>query len=302
MRVLLSVYDKTGLDGLRRGPGRARATSSSPAAARPPPWPAAGIPHVTVESVTAAPEMLGGRVKTLHPRLHGGILADRSKPDHLADLERQGIEPIGLVVCNLYPFRSEPVDRADRRRRPDHGAGRGQELGPRRASVVDPADYGAVLDELRRDGRAVRRPAPAAGRGRLRPHRRLRRGHRQLVREPEGRPDAARDDPPVAGEGPDPPLRREPPPAGRPLPGDRAATAGGTTWSSTAGWRCPTSTSTTPTRPGGWSTSWPTSARPRRSWSSTPTRAGRRWPTTCSPPTTGRSSATPCRPSAASWP
>ena len=52
--------------------------------------------------------MLGGRVKTLHPKTHGGILADLSNAEHLADLERQGIEPIGLVVCNLYPFQSNP--------------------------------------------------------------------------------------------------------------------------------------------------------------------------------------------------
>ena len=58
--------------------------------------------------LTGAPEMLGGRVKTLHPTIHGGILADRSKPEHLADLDRQGIGLIDLVVCNLYPFPSDP--------------------------------------------------------------------------------------------------------------------------------------------------------------------------------------------------
>ena len=52
--------------------------------------------------------MLEGRVKTLHPKIHGGILADRSKPEHQADLEANSITPIDLVVCNLYPFRSEP--------------------------------------------------------------------------------------------------------------------------------------------------------------------------------------------------
>ena len=52
--------------------------------------------------------MLGGRVKTLHPAIHGGILANRSKPEHLADIARHGIEPIDLVVCNLYPFSSDP--------------------------------------------------------------------------------------------------------------------------------------------------------------------------------------------------
>ena len=76
MRVLLSVYDKTGLEDFARGLvelGHELIASGGTAAA----LAAAGIPHVTVESVTEAPEMLGGRVKTLHPRLHGGILADR---------------------------------------------------------------------------------------------------------------------------------------------------------------------------------------------------------------------------------
>jgi phosphoribosylaminoimidazolecarboxamide formyltransferase/IMP cyclohydrolase len=95
--------------------------------------------------------MLGGRVKTLHPIIHGGILADRSKDDHMADLERQGIRPIDLVVCNLYPFGSNPsielIDvggptmvRAAAKNFAHVGV------------VVDPADYGRVLDELRREG------------------------------------------------------------------------------------------------------------------------------------------------------
>ncbi len=57
-----------------------------------------------VSDVTSFPEMLDGRVKTLHPKLHGGILADRSKPEHMSTIESHGIEPIDLVVCNLYPF------------------------------------------------------------------------------------------------------------------------------------------------------------------------------------------------------
>jgi phosphoribosylaminoimidazolecarboxamide formyltransferase/IMP cyclohydrolase len=64
-----------------------------------------GIPVVAVEEVTGSPEMLGGRVKTLHPTIHGAILADRGVSDHLADLEAYGIEPFQLVVSNLYPFR-----------------------------------------------------------------------------------------------------------------------------------------------------------------------------------------------------
>jgi phosphoribosylaminoimidazolecarboxamide formyltransferase/IMP cyclohydrolase len=150
MKVLLSVYDKTGLVGFAQGLvglGHELISSGGTSAA----LAEAGIDHRTVESVTAAPEMLGGRVKTLHPKIHGGILADRSQPDHMADLEAQGIEPIDLVVCNLYPFRSSPsielIDvggptmvRAAAKNFAHVGV------------VVDPADYGKVLDELRREG------------------------------------------------------------------------------------------------------------------------------------------------------
>ena len=107
MRVLMSVYDKTGLEDFARQLtelGHELIASGGTATA----LAAAGIAHRTVESVTEAPEMLGGRVKTLHPRLHGGILADLDQGTHRADLAAAGIEPIGLVVCNLYPFRSNP--------------------------------------------------------------------------------------------------------------------------------------------------------------------------------------------------
>src|ERR1700729_2979386 len=150
MRVLLSVYDKAGLDELARGLVQLNhelVASGGTATA----LAQAGIPHATVESVTEAPEMLGGRVKTLHPHLHGGILADRSNPDHLADLKRQGIEPIGLVVCNLYPFRSNPSIELIDVGGPSMlraAAKNWAHVG----SVVDPASYGEVLGELRRDG------------------------------------------------------------------------------------------------------------------------------------------------------
>src|SRR5207245_7560367 len=111
----------------------------------------AGVPCTEVEVVTGAREMLGGRVKTLHPKIHGGILADRSKPEHRADLAAQAIEPIDLVVCNLYPFRAQPsIEMIDvggptmvRAAAKNHA-----HVGV----VVDPADYGQVLQELRADG------------------------------------------------------------------------------------------------------------------------------------------------------
>jgi phosphoribosylaminoimidazolecarboxamide formyltransferase/IMP cyclohydrolase len=68
----------------------------------------AKIPHLDVADVTGFPEMLGGRVKTLHPRIHAGILADRSKAEHLDALSEHDITAIDLVVCNLYPFSSDP--------------------------------------------------------------------------------------------------------------------------------------------------------------------------------------------------
>jgi phosphoribosylaminoimidazolecarboxamide formyltransferase/IMP cyclohydrolase len=150
MRVLLSVYDKTGLEDFARSLvelGHHLIASGGTAAA----LAQAGIPHVTVESVTEAPEMLGGRVKTLHPRILAGVLGDLANPTHQADLDAQDIEPIGLVVCNLYPFRQNPsielIDvggptmvRAAAKNWAHVGA------------VVDPASYGEVLDELGRDG------------------------------------------------------------------------------------------------------------------------------------------------------
>ncbi len=152
MRALLSVYDKTGLEDLARGLTElgwelisSGGTSTTLAKA--------GIAHIEVAELTGAPEMLGGRVKTLHPVVHGGILADRSKPDHLADVERQGIGLIDLVVCNLYPFSSDPsielIDvggptmvRAAAKNHAHVGI------------VVDPDEYDAVLD-----GAAVERVA-----------------------------------------------------------------------------------------------------------------------------------------------
>ncbi len=145
----MSVYDKTGLAAFAQGLvdlGVEIVSSGGTSAA----LAEAGIPHTAVDAVTGSPEMLGGRVKTLHPRIHGGILADRSKPEHLADLAAQGIEAIDLVVCNLYPFRSRPsVEMID-----IGGPTMVRAAAKNWASVgvvVDPADYGEVLDELKRD-------------------------------------------------------------------------------------------------------------------------------------------------------
>jgi phosphoribosylaminoimidazolecarboxamide formyltransferase / IMP cyclohydrolase len=150
MRALLSVWDKTGLEAFAKGLVALKfelvssgGTSQFLADH--------GIPHLEVSEVTGAPEMLGGRVKTLHPKIHGGILADASKPEHLADLEANGIQRFDLVACNLYPFMDQPgIEMIDiggptmvRAAAKNHA---------HVAVLVDPAEYGPVLDELRREG------------------------------------------------------------------------------------------------------------------------------------------------------
>jgi len=102
-RALVSVYDKTGLIELGRNLEKhgieILSTGSTAKSLR-----EAGIKVIAVEEYTGFPEMLGGRVKTLHPRIHGGILADQGNPAHLSELTAAGIAPFDLIVINLYPF------------------------------------------------------------------------------------------------------------------------------------------------------------------------------------------------------
>ncbi len=102
-RALLSVYDKTGLEDLARGLAAAGVAlvSTGSTAAR---IAAAGVPVTAVEDLTGFPESLDGRVKTLHPAVHAGLLADTRRPEHLAQLSELGIEAFDLLVGNLYPF------------------------------------------------------------------------------------------------------------------------------------------------------------------------------------------------------
>lgn len=103
-RALVSVYDKTGLEELARGlheAGVALVSTGGSAAL----IEGLGLPVTKVEDLTGFPECLEGRVKTLHPRVHAGILADTRKPDHVAQLADLGVDPFELVVVNLYPFR-----------------------------------------------------------------------------------------------------------------------------------------------------------------------------------------------------
>jgi phosphoribosylaminoimidazolecarboxamide formyltransferase/IMP cyclohydrolase len=159
MRALISVSDKAGLVAFAQGLTRAGCELiSTGGTARA--LSAAGIAVTGITDVTGFPEMLDGRVKTLHPRVHGGILARRHRPDDLAALSDHGIQPIDLVVVNLYPFARAaarpdlPFD--DLVEEIDIG---GPSLVRAAAKnfrdvlvVVDPSDYDAVLDALRSDG------------------------------------------------------------------------------------------------------------------------------------------------------
>jgi phosphoribosylaminoimidazolecarboxamide formyltransferase/IMP cyclohydrolase len=103
-RALLGVYDKAGIEDLARALAAAgvELVSTGATARR---IADAGVPVTPVEKVTGFPECLDGRVKTLHPAVHAGILADRRKPEHVAQLDDLGVAPFDLVVVNLYPFR-----------------------------------------------------------------------------------------------------------------------------------------------------------------------------------------------------
>ena len=119
-----------------------------------------GLRVTEVSALTGFPEMLDGRVKTLHPKIHGGILARRDSPSHLAQLKAAGIEPIDLVVVNLYPFQATVADPdcrlEDAIEQIDIGgpallrAAAKNHAGA--AVVVDPVDYQRVLEEIRATG------------------------------------------------------------------------------------------------------------------------------------------------------
>ncbi len=158
-RALLSVSDKTGLvdfaRGLARLPVALISTGGTAKALRD-----AGLPVTDVSALTGFPEMLDGRVKTLHPKIHGGILARRDDPNHLRQCQEHAIAGIDLVVVNLYPFeatlarpgvtRDEAIEQID-----IGGPAMVRSAAKNQAHVavvVDPADYPAVLAELERAG------------------------------------------------------------------------------------------------------------------------------------------------------
>ncbi len=157
-RALVSVYDKTGLEDLARGLHEAgvQIVSTGSTARK---IAAAGVPVTGVEELTGFPECLDGRVKTLHPRVHAGILADQRLADHRSQLAELGVEPFELVVVNLYPFRETVASGAT----PDECVEQIDIGGPsmvRAAAknhpsvsvVVNPGRYPAVLAAVRDGG------------------------------------------------------------------------------------------------------------------------------------------------------
>jgi phosphoribosylaminoimidazolecarboxamide formyltransferase/IMP cyclohydrolase len=158
-RALISVSDKTGVVELARGLAECgvELISSGGTAET---IRGDGISVTAVSEVTGAPEMLEGRVKTLHPKIHAGILADRRKADHMEQLQRQGMDSIDLVVCNLYPFERTVADPTvaedDAVEQIDIGGPAMVRAAAKNfhsvAVVVDPNRYPQVLEEIRTAG------------------------------------------------------------------------------------------------------------------------------------------------------
>ncbi|SDK74936.1 bifunctional phosphoribosylaminoimidazolecarboxamide formyltransferase/IMP cyclohydrolase [Streptomyces indicus] len=157
-RALISVYDKTGLEELAQGLHEAgvRLVSTGSTASK---IAAAGVPVTKVEELTGFPECLDGRVKTLHPRVHAGILADLRLDAHREQLAELGVEPFDLVVVNLYPFQQTVASGAS----PDECVEQIDIGGPSMvraaaknhpsvAVVTSPARYADVLSAVREGG------------------------------------------------------------------------------------------------------------------------------------------------------
>jgi phosphoribosylaminoimidazolecarboxamide formyltransferase/IMP cyclohydrolase len=158
-RALISVSDKSGIVPFARALiDRGVALVSTGNSART--LAEAGLPVTEVAAVTGSPEMLDGRVKTLHPAIHGGLLARRDRPDHLATLAEHGIGEIDLLVSNLYPFAQTVASGAGREDCVENIDIGGVALIRAAAKnhefvtvVTDPADYDAVLAEIAANAR-----------------------------------------------------------------------------------------------------------------------------------------------------
>ncbi|HNT37275.1 MAG TPA: hypothetical protein PKH07_19945, partial [bacterium] len=151
-RALISVYDKTGVvefaTGLHKLGWEILSTGGTSKALK-----EAGIPVLSVSDVGQFPEILDGRVKTLNPRIFGGILARQNDPKHMKELDEQGIVPLGLIVVNLYPFEATiakpDVTLAEAQEKIDIGGvsllRAAAKNYPSVAVVCDPEDYSEVL-------------------------------------------------------------------------------------------------------------------------------------------------------------
>jgi phosphoribosylaminoimidazolecarboxamide formyltransferase/IMP cyclohydrolase len=160
-RALLSVYDKTGLvefaNALASHGVELLSTGGTASALK-----AAGLAVIDVSEITRFPEILDGRVKTLHPNVHGGLLAIRGDDSHVAALDTHGIGPIDLLVSNLYPFEETAASGADEATIVENIDIGGPAM-IRAASknhayvtvIVDPSDYAMVLSELKMHGGAT---------------------------------------------------------------------------------------------------------------------------------------------------
>jgi phosphoribosylaminoimidazolecarboxamide formyltransferase/IMP cyclohydrolase len=154
-RALLSVSDKSGLVELARALTRYGVELISTGGTRKA-LADSGLPVRDISEISGFPEILDGRVKTLHPRVHAGILAMRDKPEHMAVLEKQGIGPIDLVVCNLYPFEATLARAGSSHEEIVENIDIGGPSMVRAAAknyhdvaiVTDPGQYPAILDEL----------------------------------------------------------------------------------------------------------------------------------------------------------
>lgn len=157
-RALISVFDKTGIVDIAQAISQAGIDIiSTGATARA--LAEAGIPVSGVESVTGFPECFEGRVKTLHPLIHGGILADRRKSDHVEQMSELGVEPVDIVIVNLYPFEETLASGAT----PDEcieqidigGPAMVRAAAKNHASVAvltSPAQYGEAIEAIQRGG------------------------------------------------------------------------------------------------------------------------------------------------------
>lgn len=153
-RALISLSDKDGLDELARGLSKhgVEIVSTGGTAAK---FREVGTDVRDISDLTGFPEMMDGRVKTLHPKVHGGLLGVRDNPEHVAAMEEHAIAPIDLVVVNLYPFLSTVMSGADRDTVVENIDIGGPSMVRSAAKnhvhvaiVTDPADYAALLTEL----------------------------------------------------------------------------------------------------------------------------------------------------------